>query len=85
MHAVEVTGIVARVADKKLGTTCVPSGMGHGEHAPVVVLIVSIELTFDGIAGAAHSVAVGTTALDYKIGNHSVKGKAVVDILLWIA
>ena len=57
-------------------------GAGHGEHTPVVLEAVLhpvvAELTADGIAGAAHAVAVGAAALDHETRDHPVEDQAVI-------
>ena len=53
--AVEVLRRLAGAADKKLRAARVLSGMGHREHAPVVVLARRRGLAFDLVPGAARA------------------------------
>jgi len=55
--------------------------MGHREYAAVVILVVTIQLTLDTVAGSSHSVSIGATTLDDKIGYHPVEGKSVIKSL----
>ena len=67
--AVQVSGIATAVADKKLGSPGVAACMGHGKDAPVVVLVSAIQLAFNRVPRSTGAGAVGTTTLDYKIGD----------------
>ena len=78
MIAIQVFCVVAAVADKELGATGIASGMGHGEDPFVVVLILAREFTVDLVPGAAAASTLGAAALDDEVGNHAVKGEAVV-------
>ena len=58
-------------------------GAGHGQHAPVMLQVVleavAGELTLDGIARAAHTGALGATALDHEAGDHPVEDQPVIE------
>lgn len=79
MIPVEVRGIVARMADEKLGAAGVAACMGHGEDAAIVVLVLAGEFAINFVAGAAGTRTIRTTSLDDKIGNDAVKFQAVVE------
>ena len=55
--------------------------MGHGENTSVMELLVSIQFTFDFIAGSAHAGAIRTATLDDEIGDDTVKGQAIIEAL----
>ena len=48
----------------------------------VVLHAVLGKLALDGVAGAAHAVAVGAAALDHKAGDAAVEDQAVIKALL---
>ena len=80
--AVEVLRRLAGAADKKLRAARVLSGMGHREHAPVVILARRRGLAFDLVPGAARAVAPRAAALDDEARNHPVEGQPVVEIVV---
>lgn len=81
MVSVQMGGIVPTMADEKLRTTRVSSGMGHGQYTPVVVLITACEFTVDFVAWTARAVALWTTALDDKVRDYPVESQAIVKAL----
>lgn len=56
--------------------------MGHRQYSPIVILIVAIELAFDGVTGATVTHSVRASALDNEVGNNAVKGESVVKSFL---
>ena len=80
--SVEVSRIVTAMADEELGASGIAAGVGHGEHAPVVVLIVAVQFTVDVVTRSAGACAIRTSALDHKIWNYPVKGQSVVEAML---
>ena len=78
---VEVGGVLAAVADEKLGATGVAAGVGHGQYAAVVILVIARQFAVDLIAGAAIADAIGAAALDHEIGDDTVKGQAIIKAL----
>ena len=79
--AVQVTGRTAAVAYKELGPSRIPTCVGHGKNATVVILVFSLKLAVNGIAGATVTNAVGAATLNDKVGNDAVKGQTVVESL----
>ena len=80
--AVQVGGLLHHDEELAAGGVGV-HGPGHGENTPVVLEGVAHavvgELALDGVAGAAHAVAVGAAALDHEAGDHPVEDQAVVE------
>lgn len=75
---VQVGGVVAAVADEKLGASCVAAGMCHRQYASIVVLVVAIQLTLDGVTRPPGTCAVGASALDHKVRDHAMECQSVV-------
>ena len=73
-----MSGIIAAVTYKELGSAGVSSGMGHGKDTPVVMLVITIKFTVDGVTWSSCSVSVRTTTLDHKIGYNTVKCQTIV-------
>ena len=78
MVAVEVRCVVPTVTNKKLRSSGISSGMGHRENTPVVVLVVAIQFTINGVTGSTCACSVRTTTLDHKIGNNTVKCQSII-------
>lgn len=76
--AVEVAGVLTAMADKELRSAGVSSGMGHGEYATVVVLVIAIQLTINCVTGSARPCAVRASALDHEIWYYPVKSQSIV-------
>lgn len=76
--SIEMRGSLAAVADEKLRTTGIASGVGHGENATVVKLLFSSYFTWDLVTGAATARAFRTAALDDKVGEYPVEIQPVV-------
>nr|GFC12928.1 hypothetical protein [Tanacetum cinerariifolium] len=86
VHAVEVGGILAVVHDEELRAAGIFAGVGHAQHAPVVVLVVAAGFALDFVAGAAGAglafgagLGVGVAALNHKIRDDAVKFGAVIE------
>jgi hypothetical protein len=79
MVTVEVRRVFAAVANEKLRTARITSGVSHGKHAPVVVLITAGEFAVDFITGSAGTRTGRITALYDEVGDYPVKGEAVVE------
>src|SRR5690606_30256551 len=75
---VEVRRIVAAVADEKLRAAGIATAVSHRKYAPIVVLVVAIQFTFDGIPRSAGTGARGVASLDDEIGDDPVKRYAIV-------
>src|SRR5262249_11445234 len=54
----------------------------RGGNAAAQMFFLGVYLGWNGIAGAAHSGAVGIAALHDEIGDHPMKGEPVVETLL---
>jgi hypothetical protein len=78
MVPVEVFGIFAVVADKKLRTSGVFSGVRHGKNATIVILVVAAGFAWNGITWSAGSGSVGAATLDNKIWYYPVKSQSIV-------
>src|SRR5690554_407029 len=85
MLTVKMSRVVSAVTNKKLAASGVASGMRHTQNTTIVVLVIAIELTGNLVTGTtgtnlgvARLTRVGTAALNYKVGNHPMKSKAVV-------
>ena len=76
--AVEVLGIRAVHADEELRAARVLAGMGHRQHAAVVILAGRRGLALDRVAGASGAVAARAAALDDEIGDDPMESEAVV-------
>lgn len=51
----------------------------------IIFKAVARKFSFNTVAGAAHTIAVGTTALDHEAFNHAVKDQTVVKALVYQA
>ena len=60
-------------------------GPSHGQHTPVVgqvvLYTVLAELALDGVAGTAHTSALGATTLDHESGDTAVEDQPVIKAL----
>lgn len=79
MVTVQVLGGVAGVANEELGASCVAAGMGHGDNAAIVVLVIASEFTINLIARTTVANAIGAAALDHEIGDDTVKNEAIIE------
>ena len=77
--AVQVRRRLAAVHDKELRSTGVASGVRHGQHAQIVVLVFAVQFAVDGVAGTAVADAVGAAALCHESRNDAVKLQPVVE------
>ena len=77
--AVQMRRRLAAVHDEELRSTGVASGVRHGQHAQIVVLVVAVQFAVDGVAGTAVADAVGAAALCHESGNDAVKLQALVE------
>lgn len=75
--AVEVRG--GAMSDEELGAVRVGAGVGHGEHAGLVVAAVCLALALELVAGVSGAGAEGAAALDHEIGDDAVEAQAVVE------
>ena len=82
MAAVEVLRILAIMADEELRTARILAGMGHREHAAIVVLTRCRRLALDRIAGASRAIAFRAAALNDEIGNYAVECEPVVEVVI---
>ena len=83
--AVQVLGV--GVHDEELAARGVGGGgTRHAENAPFVLQVVfdavEEELALDAVAGAAHTGAFGTAALDHEAGNDSVEDQTVIKMVI---
>ena len=81
--AVQVLGILMH--NEELAACRVGAGgTGHRQNASlmaqVVLKAVKEELTLDAVAGAAHTGAVGTAALNHKAGDDSMENQTIIEI-----
>ena len=75
-----VTVALAAVHDvKNCDRTGVASGVRHGQHAQIVVLVFAVQFAVDGVAGTAVADVVGQTALCHESRNDAVKLQPVVE------
>ena len=74
MFTIKVTGISPAVADKKLRTAGIFSRMCHRKYATIVILVITIEFTFNRVSGTTGASSLGTPPLNHKIRDHPVKG-----------
>ena len=79
VNAVKVLGVAAVVADEELRATGILATMRHREHTSVVVLTLCIGLARNSPTRTTCTVADRATTLNYKLGNHSVEGRAVIE------
>ena len=82
--AVQVLGV--GVHDEELAARGVGGGgTRHAENAPLVLQVVldavEEELALDAVAGAAHTGAFGTAALNHEAGNDSVEDQTVIKMV----
>ena len=82
---VQVLGV--GVHDEELAARGVGGGgTRHAENAPFVLQVVfdavEEELALDAVAGAAHTGAFGTAALDHEAGNDSVEDQTVIKMVI---
>lgn len=80
--AVEVFGVFPVVANKELGSARISPSVRHREHSAVVVLMVTVQFTINFVTGTAVADTVRAAALDHEIGDHPVKNKSVVKMML---
>ena len=79
---VQMSGIVTAMANEKLRSSCISAGVSHRKYSSIVVLVFTVQFTFDFITWSAGSVSNRTTSLNYKIWNYTVKSKPVVKALI---
>ena len=70
---VEMGRVVATVANEKLRTAGVAACVCHRQYAAVVVLVVAVEFTFDGVTRSSCTVTVRTASLNHEIWYYSVE------------
>ena len=78
MIAIQMSRVGTTVANEKLRTTRISSGMSHREHAPIMKLHIAVYFTFDGVTWAAIANAIGTTTLDDEIGDDSMEVQTII-------
>ena len=83
--AIQVLGILMH--NEELATGGVGAGgTGHAQNAPLVTQFVleavKEKLALDAVAGAAHTGAIGTAALDHKAGDDPVEDQSVIVIMI---
>ncbi len=64
--------------DEELRAVGVGSGVGHGEHAGLVVTTVRLAFALEFVAGVTGSAALWATALDHEVRDDTVELKSVV-------
>lgn len=79
---VQMLGRLATVANEKLRTSRIPTSVRHGKHTTIVVLTVSVQLAFDGVSGAATTVAVGATTLNDKVRDDTVEDQTIIETVI---
>ena len=80
--AVQMRRRLAAVYNEELRPTGVASGVSHGQHAQIVVLVIAVQFAVDGVAGTAVADAVGAATLCHESGNDTVKLQAFVEAVL---
>src|SRR5690606_14255152 len=80
--SIEVFGVLAVMANKELGSSCIAAGMCHRQYATIVILIVACQLAVNGISGATISNSVRATTLNNEVWNYAVESKPVVKSFL---
>ena len=75
--AVEVRG--GAMGDEELGAVGVRSGVGHREHAGLVVPAVGFAFALELVARVTGAGAEGAAALDHEIRDDAVEAEAVVE------
>ena len=75
------------MADVELRAAGVATGMGHGQGAGLVLLLVDLAIDLvAGAAGTGHAAgaftAVGASPLGHEAGDDAVKGQTVVEAIL---
>lgn len=80
--AVQVLGVLAVVADEELRATGVATGMGHGEHAAIVKLVLTRQLAIYLVAWSAVANAIGAATLNHEVRNHAMEDQSIVKSFL---
>ena len=73
---VEVRG--GAMSDEELGAVGVWAGVGHGEHAWLVVTTMSLALALELITWASGAAAAGATALNHEVRDDTVEGQSII-------
>ncbi len=79
--AVQMRRRFAAVHNEELRSTGVATGVRHGQHAQIVVLVIAVQFAVDGVTGTAVADAVGAAALCHESWNNPVKLQAVIEAL----
>ena len=69
------------VGDEELAAIGVGAGIGHGQHATLMLHTV-VGFVLEAVARAAATGAFRAAALDHEIGNHAVEAEAVIEAAL---
>lgn len=78
MVPVEMLCVCTAMAYEKLRTAGISSRMCHAQYAPVMHLILAVQLTIDRVSGPPRAVTLRTAALYHKIGDYPMPGKAII-------
>ena len=71
------------VGDKELAAVGVGPGVGHGQHARLVVLLgQGAGFIVKFVARVARARALRAAGLNHEVGDHAVKGQAIVEAVL---
>src|SRR4051812_27877408 len=82
MISIQVSGRCSCVANEKLGSSRVPSGMSHRKHAAVMELILSRKFTVNVVAWATAARSLRTSTLNHEIRDDTVKNETIIETLL---
>ena len=77
--AIQMRRRFATVHNEELRPTSVATGVRHGQHTQIVVLVIAVQFAVDGVTGTAVADAVGAASLCHESGNDAVKLQAVVE------
>src|SRR5690606_22819351 len=72
MISVKVCCVFTTVANEKLRSSCISTGVCHRKNASVVKLIVSVQFTVNTVSGTTCTSSVRTPSLNNKIRNNAV-------------
>ena len=82
VHAVEVLGVLAVVADEELRAAGILATVSHRHYAAVVVLAWGRGLALDSPARAAGTIAQWAASLNNEVGDTAVECESVVEAAL---
>ena len=78
MVSIQMGSIVSAVTHKKLGPTCISSGMSHGKNTSVVELVATGQFAIYFITRSTSTCSGWIAALNHKIRNDAMEGNAIV-------